>query len=438
MRSKIRDFLARDFQGKDIINFLLYGVILVMPFIVVKSYTPKYVVGKAIFLYVVGAMLLLILLKDKLIKIRELYLEDKIIFLFFFALIVSTFSNVAIKTAIVGNDERYEGLLMYFIYLLLFITASRFIKINKKTINITLTVASIMGVYSIFQFYGIDPVYHWATGNEGVIGAFGFIGNRNFFGTYALIFLSLAVGVYIFTNTKRTIIYIAVLFAALLVAQTRGTWIGIFAVMLFIIPMIWKEKKLIFKFATVLLVFLVVYGALNLTSNKAIANRGKTLVSDVKNITSEKIEDKKKAGSGRIGIWIMTMKSIKENPFIGSGPDTLHHRINKYCEEEYDSFIEKNGYYIDKAHNEFLEYLACGGILTLLAYLALVTVILLNLLKRIYESKAKVLFFIIVGYLVQSFFNISVIQVAPIYWIVLGVAVNYYKAKDNERNIFIS
>lgn len=428
MGDRIKEFVTRDFTTEEMVNFFIYLTITIMPFIVVKKYSPHYVVGKVIFLYVIGAILLFILLKEKVFKFKNISLESKIALIFFVGLTLSTVFGVAKKTALLGNDERYEGLLVYGIYLLLFLGAIKYLKINKFYIRLTLIMASVMGIYSIFQYKNIDPVYNWSTGKPGVIGAFGFIGNRNFFGTYALIFLILAVGCYLFLEMKDGFLYSNILFGALLVAQTRGTWIAALVLMIGIVIYFFsKEKKQLKKILFLLISFLFVFLFLNLINNNQVLNRGKTLTTEVKNLVSEDKEVRKTAGSNRLGIWMMTLKSIKENPILGSGPDTLHHRIYKYCEEEYDKFIEKGGYYIDKAHNEFLEYWACGGIITLIAYLVLIGIILKNLIKNFEDDKCKILFLIIVGYLIQSFFNISVIQVAPIYWITLGAAVKCYK-----------
>lgn len=154
------------------------------------------------------------------------------------------------------------------------------------------------------------------------------------------------------------------------------------------------------------------------------------MLKSLSSLNSTDKEVRKNLGSGRGGIWAITIKTIMKEPIIGSGPDTLHHKIDKYYGKEYEKFMNENGYYVDKAHNEFLEYWACGGIVTLISYLTLIIVILINLLKRIHEDKAKILFLMIFGYLIQSFFNISVIQVAPIYWILLGVAINYYRKDE--------
>ena len=98
-------------------------------------------------------------------------------------------------------------------------------------------------------------------------------------------------------------------------------------------------------------------------------------------------------------------------------------------------YIEKYDKIIDKAHNEFLEYWACGGILTLISYVALIGVILTKLFKRREDDGCKIYFLMILGYVIQSFFNISVIGVAPLYWILLGAAVKHYRDLDKAKAV---
>ena len=75
---------------------------------------------------------------------------------------------------------------------------------------------------------------------------------------------------------------------------------------------------------------------------------------------------------------------------------------------------------IDKAHNEFLHVAAVNGIPALLILLSIYYLSFLQLYKNRNNDINKLLFIIILGYLGQAFFNISVIAVAPVFWIILG------------------
>jgi putative inorganic carbon (HCO3(-)) transporter len=76
---------------------------------------------------------------------------------------------------------------------------------------------------------------------------------------------------------------------------------------------------------------------------------------------------------------------------------------------------------IDKAHNEYLNIAVSAGIPSLIAYLTLVFVVLKNSVSK----EKNLLLAVIIAYLVQAFFNISVVSVAFLFWILLGRLVPY-------------
>ena len=120
---------------------------------------------------------------------------------------------------------------------------------------------------------------------------------------------------------------------------------------------------------------------------------------------------------------------------MGWGPDTLMYRLNDDYNELQNEYLNSHGGYIDKAHNEFLEYAVCNGVFNLLAYLVLIGLIIYKLIGEINNDISKVLLLTIIGYLVQSLFNISVIMVAPLYWILLGLSLQKSKSELLITNI---
>ena len=93
-----------------------------------------------------------------------------------------------------------------------------------------------------------------------------------------------------------------------------------------------------------------------------------------------------------------------------------------------------NNYYkvkkqtVDRAHNEYLHIAAVTGIPALICYLLMLFLITINNIKFIFKDKIQTaLLFGVLGYLIQAFFNISVVSVAPIFWILLGLLAKTYK-----------
>ena len=452
-----KNFFKRDFSNSEIINFALYSLIMFMPFIVVKNIKPNYLMGKVIFIYITGSLLLILLIKDNLNYFKSLIknfkfknfsftppnfknffkdkLEEKGILLMFISYTIFSLIGPAIMVSLLGNKDRYEGLLVYSIYFLLFRSAKKYMKTNKKLIEIACILACIMSILTIFQLHGIDPIYSYLNNVRGAFSEFGTIGNRNFLSTYLLLFQAVTISGFIFFKNNRYLIYSTIIFGGILSGQTRGVWIG-FVIMSFVgLLFIIKNKKQLINMCIIVICFSATLFSLNLSSNGKILGRFNTLTNDISTLTNNlntttNDVDLDSIGSGRVEIWSMTFRSILQNPIIGTGPDTLHHRLMRDLEDEmlYKILVDKT--YPDKAHNEYLEYFATGGITTLIGYLTLVISLLINLIKKRKDPISKVFILIIVGYLTQAFFNISVIQVAPIYWILLGFATQHYRSEN--------
>jgi putative inorganic carbon (HCO3(-)) transporter len=132
------------------------------------------------------------------------------------------------------------------------------------------------------------------------------------------------------------------------------------------------------------------------------------VVSDAQNIKQDS------AGTKRIFYWRRTLPLLFERPWFGSGPDTY----GQILRNEYGNI----DLYYPKAHNEYLQMLITLGWPATIVYLMIVAAVLLRVVKRVQEEPLQqVLLCCIVGYLVQAFFNISVIATAPIFWAMLGI-----------------
>jgi uncharacterized membrane protein YfhO len=70
-----------------------------------------------------------------------------------------------------------------------------------------------------------------------------------------------------------------------------------------------------------------------------------------------------------------------------------------------------------------------------ISYISLISVILYKLFKHREDDVSKIFMLTIMGYIVQSFFNNSVIAVAPLYWILLGAAVKHYRDLDKAKTV---
>lgn len=126
-------------------------------------------------------------------------------------------------------------------------------------------------------------------------------------------------------------------------------------------------------------------------------------------------------GTYRVFLWKRTITLIKEFPILGSGPDTFAIRFMA----KYTSDIAAIGPLTlnDTAANIYLTMIINLGIVGLLNYLAFLFFQIKKGLKNI-NCYSSILLIAFICYLIQSFFNLSVVIVSPIFWVLMALHYN--------------
>ena len=151
-------------------------------------------------------------------------------------------------------------------------------------------------------------------------------------------------------------------------------------------------------------------------------------------------QGKERLGSARGYIWSRTLPMLPGHLLLGAGPDTFvlnfpqDDLLGKYWAYGTTNMI------VDKPHNLYLQIMTGEGGVALLAFLLIVLLyvidsIRLYALKKEYRQSqvfGAAACFGVVGYLFAGLFNDSVVSVAPVFWIVLGVgiAVNFQNRRE--------
>ena len=123
-------------------------------------------------------------------------------------------------------------------------------------------------------------------------------------------------------------------------------------------------------------------------------------------------------GTYRIFLWKRTIPLLKDYPLLGSGPDTFALRFMPL----YTNDIAKLGPLTinDTAANIYLTMLINLGIIGTTTYIIfLISQIKIGLKKL--NKYSKLLLISIVCYMIQSFFNLSVVIVSPIFWTLMAL-----------------
>lgn len=349
-----------------------------------------------------------------------------LVFITIFAIISLIFAERFDK-ALYGEAIRFEGIFAILYYLTLFYLSSFVKKKDKiKIIYVILFTGFFQAMFAILQKAQSPLVSTIKHKRE--IWAVGFTNNPNFLGSYMLMCLSISYGLFIDEKDrlKKILIYIVsiVILGGLLASNTMSCIVGLFGV--FILLLIYSIK--IKRFKELLIIFISFISLLFFFQKGRLTN----LVNDIVKTKNETIEISKgnvneKYGTNRIVIWKETLKIIPDHLWHGVGIDNFAYAFNGKA-------LTYKKYIFDKAHNEYLQTLVTQGIFSFISYLTLYTLVVIEGFKNNFKKGKVYLILPVVGYLIQAFFNISVIEVAPIFYILLGLQIERDKKIRKVKN----
>ncbi|WP_026882845.1 O-antigen ligase family protein [Clostridium akagii] len=419
--------ISKQVNYKDIINFYIAVIAVFLPIIIKTHGFDGMLSPKIIYMYTFIAIIIFILLiKTKKIQKNKIKLEDYIIFAYFILILLSTINSISVTRSIMGKIFWYAGTLTLFSYIILFKITSVYYKFSRIHLIMLGVTSSIVSIIGISQFYGHNLI------GKNINEVYSTLGQHNWVGAYTVMVLPIFIFAYVYSEKIYKYIFLIVsviTYICLLCSFTRGSWVGFIIMILLGFCLILRyQKNLIKKFATILSILLVVTIVFNVSSHNSMFNRATSIGNDANSliIHSDKYET---AGSDRIYIWKKTLGTIKYNPILGSGPDTLDLEFKKiYGYFVYDGGADGStkGSIVTQAHNEYLHIAATLGIPALIIYIIFIIILLKKAFSKIKSNRMLIaLICSVVAYLVQAFFNNSVVAFAPMYWIILGVMLKF-------------
>jgi len=123
------------------------------------------------------------------------------------------------------------------------------------------------------------------------------------------------------------------------------------------------------------------------------------------------------SGTIRKYVWQGAFEVFKHYPIIGTGPETFAYSFPMYKPVGHNLTSEWDFIY-NKAHNEFLNYLANTGILGFLSYILVIVYSFIMLIK----SKRFDLMSAYVGILVTNFFGFSVVTISLLFFMLPAIS----------------
>lgn len=404
------------------IFIVIMAVLIGLPALKLLSYnlftagiiTDSFVINHVHLLWLAVPFLLVLYILNILINNKKINYIDIIVYILIVLAIISTICAVDINKSIYGEYKRNEGLLSIISYYLIFLNVKnikndKYIKIIIKTfiaVGLVQVVYAFLQVYTEFSF-----IKHYSRPYM----ASSLSGNPNFFGSYMVMHTLIMFVLYLLKDKKIYLILSLIFFSGLCLGSSTGPFLGFIVTIIFFI-ICYRKKFNIKKLFKVLLLFVVVYIFIDCSNKFVQENIFGNKIDDDYNISLElKKGIGNRFGNGRIELWLNSLPLVKKYWITGCGLDNFK-----------NVYSQSNGLVFDKAHNVYLQMLITNGVFALLLYLVLCLIIFIKGLKLKNELYIA-LFIAFIGYSVQAFANISVIDVAPTFFTIMGIIVSRFK-----------
>ena len=405
------------------INFILLTIMLVLINIGSMSADLNIITydNYAFMLRIIGFINIGVYIFNKISFRERIKFKDIIIVLLIIIGYIS-YLNAEIKEyALYGFISRNEGLYSLISYYSIFLLGTMVNDKDKKYIFFIVLLFGVMQVFigfleinKVYYIFGINRTGSFCNNFNSACGTFG---NPNFYSTYILLCLVYSLTRLVNSHGKYFILYLILTSLFLL-----GLFIGntLSCILSFIIIFIYIFVKKINKnnIINVLKIFLIIFISLFL-SIKFFDHYNRNRVSKVINKNIREVNEILKngiddsTGNNRIYVWKESLKFLPKYYLTGIGIDNFYYinesaAICKFDEKEYECF--------DKAHNEYIQILMTEGIFAFIIYLGLIYYVFKN-----GQGEFKLVF---LSYLIQAFFNISVITVAPVFYMIMGFLIS--------------
>lgn len=337
--------------------------------------------------------------------------------------LVSTITSISPRISFWGTPESGAGLSVIFAYVVLYFATKAWFKDPRdaqKLATACLFTSTVSCAYAFLQSASYDPV-SWSRvlTPYGVLRPLGTLGHPNFFSAYLTMSIPILANLsYTAFGQKRwglvlgTIALGGAYFVAIILTQSRGSWLALAAVTCVLAIGLFGLGKL--KYAKRVLVVIASVAVMLVAIAKMPQNkfpeqsRSEAFVFSIQ----DRIQNITELGSARAEYWRTGLKIFKQYPLFGSGLDTFqlafqHLRPANYWLEEWAGTPHK-------AHNEIINTMATQGIFGLLALMILTAGILFtarNKWTNAGQSQKRfilALFAGIVGFYVQGISSFTV------------------------------
>ena len=417
-----------------LIWFSYLALAVITPLLFSTQNTELFEVPKMLFVYFFATIIFFLTLTKNVLNGKIAIPKNPVFLIFLIFIIIqtlSTFSSVDKFTSVFGYPSRLNGgLLSQIAYLVIFMGILQNLsveQIKKLLISMVLS-AFVVSIWGIPSHFGYDPTCYiltnklssncWQEEFNPTLRIFSTLGQPNWLASYLILILPISLALTLIEKrflSKIFFLFVTlILFIAFIFTNSRAGAVGLILVLLIFIALlgtiiIKNNWKVIFP---ILIAFLIIPFFFGL----------KLLLRVDDTIQIRQI------------VWKGALEIFKKNPLLGTGPETFPYSYYQNRPLEHNNTAEWNFFY-NKAHNEFLNYLANIGVIGTLTY---ITFIIFSVDRLLRNSKhqnqnsliSKAAIAGLIGYQVSIFFGFSTVVSQLVMFTVLGCALVVNSKKE--------
>ncbi len=346
---------------------------------------------------------------------------------FIIANVVAVAFAVDRRASLLGESERYQGLLPTLLYVALFLVSAAFVR-SRRDLSIVLGGMFVSGTavagYALIQRLGLDWI-EWVQIPEGRVGST--FGQPDVLGAFLVVSLAATAGLFVGRGSSwRWLLAVGavVMVIALLLTSSRAGWIGAAAVAVILAASLIHSVRWTRFGVLCVLLGLILSGTLFVTmaQGRSVASHGAERIASATDFTETSV-------AMRIGLWRSALEMMADRPIFGGGQDAFPILFSKYRRPNQPG-IGTDNVRPESAHNVFLDLGTGTGLLGLGAFVwLLVTVLTVSWSSTSLCCDRRLRYGLvgsmaaIVGYVSALYFGFTEGMTTWVLWLLMGAAV---------------
>lgn len=421
-----------------IIEFSFYALFLLVPIVFSGSPSELFEFPKMWLTFgittIIGASWIAKMILQKRIFIQRTPLDIPLI-LFLASQIISTIFSLDPHVSLWGYYSRFNGGLLSiisYIFLYYAFVSNLETKHVLKVLKVSLFSGLIVALWGFPSHFGWDPTCYifrgsfdtscWTDAFKPTIRIFSTLGQPAWLAAYMSVLIPLSIS-YFLRNLKSKsesshenqesriknygsgnfflasyfLLLTSLFYACLTYTDTRGGFIGFWIANIIFWAILFFKKYLKENFLKYFLLFNLIFIVFNFFSGVPISQLSKFTLPELNKIKSSNPTSTHElpaagelggtdSGKIRLLVWRGAIDAWKANPIIGTGVETFAFAYYRYRPVEHNVTSEWD-YLYNKAHNEYLNYLATTGAFGLGSYLAIIGLFIFQVFQKTLKTQ---------------------------------------------------